>query len=640
MIVKVLNSAPSARSPLMYNEFKVHQGLAEICAVENIESTNFPDIWNTIVGREKNNRRTEKPSIHITFNPGVDDNMTPEDMLNFIPKWMQMVGLGNQPYAIYYHHDIVRGHYHVVSTKLRECGTSVRTNNLRYKNLDAMKQLAKEYPFFIGKGLNDQKAMSREERHKVLELKGFDPFKFDASKSNVWDQIDLIYTSVIRDFTYRSDAEFRTIMEACGLEVLLSPSKYDGQHMVVHYRDEDGKKTGRPRTYGNEDYKLMSSQIKREYKPKTGRSAQVVRDALNKAQTIKEFEDALIEQEITPRYFQNKGGTYQGVSFVDYHDFQVVKASELGELNQAIRAAYTSGLIEAQRILQEKDAKEKEEKKKREQEKKELEKREKEAAIQVTLKRDFPILRTPAEVEYLKTRGRSRYGTPEYLSRKLSGREINVYVGSKMRSGIIITPVTIDGEDYTVKYDPATQQSQFTDGFIYDYRYELAEFRDYPEGDYLTKKEAQLIAETRTGGRIVQQALQRAFPQSEIVLHEAQTTTGEAGVWTVAFATIDGKQKTVLLKGYETFAIADGFVKRDIAYRTRNAIKSESESSTRNQFGLFRLIRSLSSLRGLQPQTASSNISKKRKDIWEESLKEGEKEERQRKKREIKGVSW
>ena len=615
MIVKVMNSAPSARSPLMYNEFKVHQGLAEICAVENIGSTGFPDIWEAIVGREKNNRRTEKPSLHITFNPGVDDNMTPEEMLKFIPEWMKMVGLGNQPYAIYYHHDIVRGHYHVVSTKLRECGTSVRTNNLRYKNVDALEQLANEYSFFIGSDPASQKAMSREERHRVLEQKGFDPFKFDASKSNVWDQIDLIYTSVIRDFTYRSDAEFRTIMEVCGLDASISPSKYDGHHVVVHYRDEKGKKTGRPRTYGNEDYEMMHNQIKENHKPSTARVEKAIRDALVNAQNVKDFEKALNDKEVVPRQFLNKLGTYQGVTFVDFHDFQVIKASELRDINKTIRAVYTAGLDEARRLLKEQDDKEKE------------------ASGKIAAKQDYPVIMDEKGVRSIKRRGPG--SAPDYLTRKLPGREIVFYpYGAILVTGEIFSYATIDGEDFTVKYDPKTKQCQFAEGFVNRFEYRRVMYRDYPEGDYMTKRETRQLAATRIGNLVVNRALQRVFPQSEIILHEAQTTTREAGVLTVAFATIDGKKKTILLEGYNLtpFAISDGFVRRDLAHKyTRENLTSPVSGRSGSQ-SIFRLIQALSALGGAHHQAASSNVGKKGTDDWEESHRAAEEEDMERKK--------
>ena len=48
-----MDSAPSAWFSLQYNEDKVQQGVADICAVGNIQSSEYKDVWEAIVGREK-----------------------------------------------------------------------------------------------------------------------------------------------------------------------------------------------------------------------------------------------------------------------------------------------------------------------------------------------------------------------------------------------------------------------------------------------------------------------------------------------------------------------------------------------------------------------------------------------------------
>ena len=334
MIVRLMDSAPSAWFSLQYNEDKVQQGVADICAVGNIQSCEYKDVWEAIVGREKKIGKTEKPSLHIVFSPGEDDEMPTDKMVDFIKDWLKEVGLDGQPYAVYRHRDIARIHYHLVSTKLREDGKSVKANNLSYKSRDAMKKLEKEYTFYYGKNREGQKAMSRQDRDRILKEKGFDPFRFDN--------------------------EFRTIMDACGLVTKIAPSAYDGKYLAVHYKDAKGHKTGKPRIYNNMEYRMLHSLVKEAYKPTTRRVKAEVKKALLEAGSIREFRIVLNEKKITPRCFINKKGQYQGVSFVDFHDFQVVKASELGELSHIIRAAFERGLEEARRQLlaQEKSEKE------------------------------------------------------------------------------------------------------------------------------------------------------------------------------------------------------------------------------------------------------------------------------------------
>ena len=613
MIVTIMESAPSAWFSLQYNEDKVQQGVAEIESVGNIKSADFKDIWEAIVGREKNNKKTEKPSLHIAFSPGIDDNIPHEEMTKFIDAWMLQVGLGDQPYAVYYHHDIIRGHYHVVSTKLREDGKSVKANNLAYKSQDAMARLRKEFSFYIGKNRKEQKAVSRKERDKILEQKGFDPFHFNPAISNVWDQIGLIYSSVLRDFTYRSDNEFRTIMDACGLDARILPSKYEGNYLVIHYRDNKGRKTGHPRIFNNYDYQMMHSRKKEGYRPEIKRVASVIRESLSKAKSIDEFEELLKESKLTPRLFKNKNGGYQGVSFVDYHDFQVIKASELGNLGFIIRTAYETNLEDARRRLEEQEEKE------------------------IIISKDsappkeIETYLNPDDIKYLKRRFIGHHKVPEYISRKLPGRDIKVFDHNVMTRGDHILYALIDGEDYTVKYNPQTKECLFADGIVSVFMTRRVEFRDFPEGNILTHEEASRIEGEKSSNMGILDTLRKTFPDNSVSLHQAVTINGKEKM-TVAYASIDGHKKTVIMKGNYLIAMADGFVKQDVAFKTGEVLSPKTDAVSSLTYGLFRLIKTLSNVKGSSYQPASSSSpSDGRKTIWDESLEAAEQEERETK---------
>ena len=62
------------------------------------------------------NRNTEKPVLHISLNPSVDDRLTDGQFAELAREYMQKMGYGDQPYIVYLHEDIDRRHVHIVST--------------------------------------------------------------------------------------------------------------------------------------------------------------------------------------------------------------------------------------------------------------------------------------------------------------------------------------------------------------------------------------------------------------------------------------------------------------------------------------------------------------------------------------------
>ena len=341
MVIKVMSSTPSVVIPINYNENKVAAGVAEVVAAINIPDDSYETMYHTMADREDINIRTEKPSLHISFNPAPEDVFDDEKMVEYIKEWMSRQGLGEQPFAIYKHEDISRGHYHVVSTKLKKDGRSVKCHNLGYRNKHIMLDLQEKHGYIIGPSQSAECEMER--------------FHFDPAKGMIWKQMDYIVDSVITTFNYRSDAEFRTVLEACGLRCDIKPSKYrnNKKTIVLHYSKPDGRITGRPKFYDHDDYELMSQQFSTK-KPDTASVISDVRNALIEASSIEDFENSMKEKHYYVRPFYNARGNYQGLSIVDFNENDVVKASELGqETASLLKTMYTEDILAAQILLNE-----------------------------------------------------------------------------------------------------------------------------------------------------------------------------------------------------------------------------------------------------------------------------------------------
>ncbi len=68
------------------------------------------------------NKNTEKPILHISLNPSVDDRLSDAQFAELAKEYMQKMGYGDQPYIVYVHEDIDRRHIHIVSTCVNEKG--------------------------------------------------------------------------------------------------------------------------------------------------------------------------------------------------------------------------------------------------------------------------------------------------------------------------------------------------------------------------------------------------------------------------------------------------------------------------------------------------------------------------------------
>ena len=59
---------------------------------------------------------------------------------------MERIGIGNQPYLVYQHHDAGHPHIHIVSIKVREDGSRIDTQNIgRNQSEKARKEIEKEF---------------------------------------------------------------------------------------------------------------------------------------------------------------------------------------------------------------------------------------------------------------------------------------------------------------------------------------------------------------------------------------------------------------------------------------------------------------------------------------------------------------
>lgn len=161
------------------------------------------------------------------------------------------LGYGEQPYAVYRHHDIARQHYHVVSVRSDRDGNRISAWHDRQKLQVLMRRLGPELGFTVGgqaqlgAGLHlsdtEADALIRQLRTSVRRSKN--PGRF-RSGEEVMPQIRDILRHAL-GYEFISVAEFKMILKDYGLN--LSMGK-DTLSYTVNGMDPRGRKSTKPFT--------------------------------------------------------------------------------------------------------------------------------------------------------------------------------------------------------------------------------------------------------------------------------------------------------------------------------------------------------------------------------------------------------
>ena len=151
MVAKI-NRGVSLYGAITYNQQKVNDTTARIIAGNRMitDVAGNPDrvmqqtLWafdNYLLA----NKNTEKPILHISLNPSVDDRLTDAQFAELAKEYMQRMGYGDQPYIVYVHEDIDRRHIHIVSTCVNEKGEKIDDTYEWNRSMKACRELEKKF---------------------------------------------------------------------------------------------------------------------------------------------------------------------------------------------------------------------------------------------------------------------------------------------------------------------------------------------------------------------------------------------------------------------------------------------------------------------------------------------------------------
>lgn len=376
MIAKIFSAAGNADSAIWYSERKVEKAFgmrmeqddtvpaedlddSHLVAVRNVpDDSTLMDEFDRLemlnVKTKTKGRKLEKPGFHMVLNPGDSDRRLSEnEALELIEKIMNDLGYGDTPYAVYYHDDIERNHYHIAGIRIGQDGKKIEDSFEEERLQKILWDYAKKYGYRVGnqetpeenenlKKSAEQAAKKKNDKQvdgtgKAPQNENSEPKKatlakkFDRnSETPTTEQLKSIFLAAL-NWSFSTEEQF----------MILVRRKYHANIAVnqtsctIAGNGEDGKPATPPLTsdeLGIPMYKMLREQIENFNKKKKPQSRKYVEDsvrwAAEQSDSYDEFKRVLSTKKIYVTISWNKDGRPFGITWIDDRNKQIWKGSE------------------------------------------------------------------------------------------------------------------------------------------------------------------------------------------------------------------------------------------------------------------------------------------------------------------------
>ncbi|WP_288854880.1 conjugal transfer protein MobB [uncultured Bacteroides sp.] len=337
MVAKI-NRGVSLYGAIIYNQQKVDDNTARIIygnrmiadVTGNPEQVMRQTMWafeNYLLA----NRNTEKPILHISLNPSLDDRLTDGQFAELAKEYMQKMGYGDQPYIVYIHEDIDRRHIHIVSTCVNEKGEKIDDAYEWNRSMKACRELERKF------GLKQ----IEDKRKELLE-----PYlkKADYRNGDVKEQVSNIVKSIFGSYRFQSFGEYSALLSCFNIEAKQVRGDFEGtpyNGIVYTMTDDAGKPLCTPikssfigKRYGYEGLEKRIGYNAREYKarkwqPKIRNDVALAMHSCHGDR--EEFVRLLGGKGIDVVFRENNEGRIYGATFIDHKNREVYNGSRFGK---------------------------------------------------------------------------------------------------------------------------------------------------------------------------------------------------------------------------------------------------------------------------------------------------------------------
>lgn len=337
MVAKI-NRGVSLYGALDYNWQKVDDRTARIISGNGMitDSANCPDMnmQNAIYGFRKYllaNKNTDKPILHISLNPSLDDNLSEKQLAMLADEYMRKMGYGSQPYIVFLHEDIERRHIHIVSTCVNERGEKIDDSYEWNRSMRACRELERKF------GLQQVADKRRELLEPYLK-------KADYRDGDVKRQIGNIFKSVFSSYRFQSFGEYSALLSCFNIEAKQVKGEHDGapyNGIVYAITDDSGRPVSVPvkssligKRFGYEGIQKRIGYNARDYKAKKWQS-KIANDVTFAKHGCRGDRDTFVSilalRGIDVVFRENDDGRIYGATFIDHRNKEVYNGSRLGK---------------------------------------------------------------------------------------------------------------------------------------------------------------------------------------------------------------------------------------------------------------------------------------------------------------------
>ena len=333
MVAKI-NVGTSLYGALAYNGEKVNEGEGKLLATNRI----FDDGTGQLNIRQAaedfgrfmpDDVRTRNKVIHISLNPHPEDLLNDAEMKAIAEEYMERLGYGNQPYAIFKHEDIDRHHLHIVSINVDENGRRINKDFLHRRSKRITRELEQKY------GLH---TAERKPQRLESPLK-----KVDISAGDVKKQVGNTVKALSKGYRFQSMGEYRALLSLYNVTVEEVRGEVRGREyhgLVYSATDDAGNKVGNPfksslfgKSVGYEAMEKKFAQSKQTIKEKklSDRTKRAVLSALASTFDRDKFIATLKAQGVDVVLRETDTGRIYGATFIDHRTGCVLNGSRMGK---------------------------------------------------------------------------------------------------------------------------------------------------------------------------------------------------------------------------------------------------------------------------------------------------------------------
>jgi hypothetical protein len=327
---------------LNYHEKKVQKGTAQLLHAHNFlkapKELRFSDKKDRFQNLMDLNERAKTKLIHISlnFHSSEKERLTKEFYIDVADKYMDKIGMGNQPYLVYQHEDAGHPHIHVLAPLIKSDGKRIATHNIA-RNLSepARKEIEQEF------GLIPADKKDRGKKYSPEQL-AVSPQKILAGKSEVQRSITNVLDHVLGKYRYTSLNELNAVLKLYNVKADNGVEggrirSFKGLNYVVI--DSDGKALTKPikaSSFHNRPTlafieKKAQANIKLREPHQQKLKTAIEWSFRSKPQSINELAKGLKKEQVSLVVRRSTKGQVYGLTYIDHRYKTVFNGSDLGK---------------------------------------------------------------------------------------------------------------------------------------------------------------------------------------------------------------------------------------------------------------------------------------------------------------------